>query len=145
MELYDRPNSRFVGEFIGSPQMNIFSGTLDRSGGTPVLRSGEVSLPLGEVEARDGAKLDVGIRPEHLDRAPDGQGMVRPVVDVIEPLGSDTMAICRLGEQEVTARLDPRAPLSAGQQIALSYDPANLHYFDGESGGRLSVRVLEAA
>lgn len=139
IELYTRPNCRFVGEFIGSPQMNILSGVVDRSEGRPQLRADGVALELGEVAASDGAKLDVGIRPEHLSWATPETGRVSPVVDVFEPLGSDTMAICRFGDFELTARLDPGISLRREQAIHLDYDPANLHYFDGESGVRLNA------
>ncbi|MHA7867002.1 MAG: ABC transporter ATP-binding protein [Salipiger thiooxidans] len=139
MELYDRPNCRFVAEFIGSPQMNVFSGELDRSTGAPILRTGGAAIALGEVAARDGAKIDVGVRPEDLGLAAPGQGLIRPVVDVFEPLGSDTIAICRLGETEVSARLAPNVALRSGQEIMLDYDRAKLHYFDSETGRRLEA------
>ena len=139
MELYDRPNCRFVAEFIGSPQMNVFSGELDRSTGAPILRTGGAAIALGEVAARDGAKIDVGVRPEDLGLAAPGQGLIRPVVDVFEPLGSDTIAICRLGEAEVSARLAPNVALRSGQEIMLDYDRAKLHYFDSETGRRLEA------
>ncbi len=145
MRLYDRPNCRFVGEFIGSPQMNIFSGTLDRSSGAPKLRLPGGALELGEVAAADGANIDAGIRPEHLTPAEPGKAKITATVEVIEPLGSDTIAICRFGDQEVAARLDPRAPLKTGQDIALSYYPAFLHFFDRESGVRLEAAEPEAA
>ncbi|WP_138465663.1 ABC transporter ATP-binding protein [Poseidonocella sp. HB161398] len=139
MELYSRPNCRFVGEFIGSPQMNIFSGTLDRSGSAPRLRVGNQALDLGAVPARDGARLDIGIRPEHLVPAGPGETRLTPVVDVCEPLGSDTLAICRFAGQELTARLAPDIPLQRNQEIPLGYDTADLHYFDGETGQRLEA------
>ena len=139
MELYARPNCRFVGEFIGSPQMNIFSGAVDRSSGIPKLRTGNVALDLGDVPARDGTKIDVGIRPEHLNWATPDTASLTPIVEVFEPLGSDTMAICRLNGQELTARLSPDVELRRDQQIGLGYDPARLHYFDGETGARLQA------
>ncbi|MHA6344248.1 ABC transporter ATP-binding protein [Roseivivax sp. CAU 1761] len=139
MELYTRPNCRFVGEFIGSPQMNVFSGAVDRSSGAPKLRMGSVTLDLGEVPARDGAKIDVGIRPEHLTWADPAAANLTPTVEVFEPLGSDTMAICRLDGCELTARLSPDVALRREQRIGLGYDPARLHYFDGETGARLDA------
>ncbi|WP_067215695.1 ABC transporter ATP-binding protein [Stappia indica] len=140
IELYSRPNCRFVGEFIGSPQMNVFSGNVDRSGTSPVLRVGDAALRLGEVAAADGARLDVGIRPEHLAFAGDTGGAIAPVVEVFEPLGSDTMAICRLGGQELTARLAPTVALRPNERISLDYKLEDLHYFDGENGARIEAR-----
>lgn len=138
IELYNRPNSRFVGEFIGSPQMNIFSGVLDRSAGVPRLRVGNAALDLGEVPAQDGARLDVGLRPEHLIWA---EGPTPPrlsaMLEVYEPLGSDTLAICRFGGHELTARLAPDIALQRDTEIPLGYDTRDLHYFDGETGARL--------
>ncbi|GGB21996.1 ABC transporter ATP-binding protein [Allosediminivita pacifica] len=139
MELYARPNCRFVGEFIGSPQMNVFSGALDRSSGAPKLRMGDMAMDLGEVPAHGGARLDVGIRPEHLSWADPAAASLTPTVEVFEPLGSDTMAICRLDGQELTARLAPDVDLRRDQRIGLGYDPAQLHYFDGETGARLEA------
>ncbi len=137
MELYARPNCRFVAEFIGSPQMNIFSGVLDRSGGAPMLRMEGLALELGDVPARDGARLDVGVRPEHLGLS--DAARLTPLVDVWEPLGSDTIAICKLGNQELSARLDPEVRLQSGAPIGLGYDPARLHYFDAQTGQRLNA------
>ncbi|MEV8465349.1 sn-glycerol-3-phosphate ABC transporter ATP-binding protein UgpC [Fluviibacterium sp. DFM31] len=142
MELYARPNCRFVGEFIGSPQMNIFSGAVDRSGDRPKLRFGETALDLGAVAARDGDRIDVGLRPEHFTWAEAGAGRIAPTVDVYEPLGSDTLAICQLDGHELTARLDPHIPLAPHQRISLGYDPADLHYFDGTTGARLMTEPV---
>ncbi|MHC5653189.1 ABC transporter ATP-binding protein [Stappia sp. ICDLI1TA098] len=139
IELYKKPNCRFVGEFIGSPQMNVFSGVVDRSGVTPCLRVGDAALRLGEVAAADGARLDVGIRPEHLAWTQPEAGAIAPVVEVFEPLGSDTMAICRFGGHELTARLDPSVRLSPNEKIHLGYNTADLHYFDEASGRRLEA------
>ncbi|WFE76693.1 ABC transporter ATP-binding protein [Roseinatronobacter sp. S2] len=138
MELYSQPNCRFVGEFIGSPKMNVLSGTLDRSGDGPCLRVGDTAVQIGEISAPDGARIDIGVRPEHLIWAEAETAKISPVVEVFEPLGSDTMAICRFADHEISARLAPDIPLRRDQPIHLTYDAANLHYFDGESGKRLS-------
>ena len=137
MTLYDRPNCRFVGEFIGSPQMNVFSGQIKRTAGTVKLVIPGSEIDLGNVEIADGASVDAGIRPEHLEPANPGEEMIVAKIDVIEPLGSDTMAICRVGEHELTARLDSKMPLAAGQEIRLGFAASNLHFFDPVSGIRL--------
>lgn len=145
MELYSRPNCRFVGEFIGSPKMNILSGVLDKAGGAPCLRVGDAVLAIGDIDARDGAQIDMGIRPEHLIWATAETSKIRPVVEVFEPLGSDTMAICHFAGHEISARLAPDIALQRDQPIFLSYDPANLHYFDGENGQRIMAQPHPAA
>lgn len=139
IELYERPNSRFVAEFIGSPQMNVFEAEVDRKGTMPRLRIGGTAVEVSDVPLADGAIVDVGIRPEHLRRASAGAGMLAPQVEVYEPLGSDTMAICSLDGQALTARLDPAVRLRVDQQIPLEFDIENLHFFDRDSGARIAT------
>ena len=136
IDLYERPTSRFVGEFIGSPQMNILQGTVDRSGGAAVLRVADALVPLSSIDLPDGAKVDVGIRPEHLDWS-ETEPLLRPILDVSEPLGSDTMAVCLLGNVELTARLDPKIPLQRSMAVPLTFQSSNLHLFDPDSGARV--------
>ncbi|SDX08960.1 ABC transporter ATP-binding protein [Roseicitreum antarcticum] len=140
MDLYSQPNCRFVGEFIGSPKMNVLSGVIDRTGDTPCLRLADTTVEIGDIPAQDGARIDVGIRPEHLIWAEAGTSNLEAMVDVFEPLGSDTMAICRFADHEISARLAPHIPLRRNHPIHLSYDTANLHYFDADSGQRLEAR-----
>ncbi len=137
MTLYEQPNCRFVGEFIGSPQMNVFSGQIKRTAESAKLVIPGSEIDLGNVAFSERASVDVGIRPEHLEPANPGEEMIVAKIDVIEPLGSDTMAICRVGENELTARLDSKMPLAAGEEIRLKFANSNLHFFDPHSGLRL--------
>lgn len=137
MQLYNEPNCRFVGEFIGSPQMNIFSGEITQTENVTKLIIPGAEILLGRVPTIKGRTVDIGIRPEHLEPAQPGEEMINAQIDVIEPLGSDTMAICRVGEFELTARLESRMPLSVGEPIGLKFEASNLHFFDTTSGSRL--------
>jgi len=137
IELYNNPNCRFVAEFIGSPQMNIFSGVVKRVEGKTMLQMGGDAMEIGEVSAADGALLDIGIRPEHFNFMQPDNARITPTIEVFEPLGSDTMAICRFAGQELTARLAPEIELQRDQKIGLDYDLSRLCFFDGESGQRL--------
>jgi ABC-type sugar transport system ATPase subunit len=137
IDLYNSPNCRFVGEFIGSPQMNIFEGVIDRTGTTTKLRIGEETIELGDIPAPEGTRVDVGIRPEHLLWSSKEKASLSPTVEVFEPLGSDTMAICRLAGQDLTARLEPSIQLKANEVIHLSFERENVHFFNNENGERL--------
>lgn len=145
MQLYDLPNCRFVGEFIGSPQMNIFPGRVDRTGGSTRLVLPTGALDIDDVGVPAGSDIDLGIRPEHLERVEAGRAKLTATVEVVEPLGADTIAICRAGDLELSARLDARTALVPGQEIALGYDLENLHYFDRETGRRIGRHHAEAA
>ncbi|GAB5378575.1 MAG: sn-glycerol-3-phosphate ABC transporter ATP-binding protein UgpC [Acuticoccus sp.] len=141
MDVYAAPNCRFVGEFIGSPTMNVLSGRLDRTAGAPVLRIGSAAVPLTDVALPDGAPVEVGIRPEHFVLSTPEAARLNPLLDVVEPLGSDTLAICLLGEAEITARLPPDRPLTRNAPVPLDFAPEHLHLFDPASGARVPFSV----
>ncbi|MBE0530556.1 MAG: sn-glycerol-3-phosphate ABC transporter ATP-binding protein UgpC [Rhodospirillales bacterium] len=133
-EVYSSPNCQFVGEFIGSPQMNVLRARVQRLEGETTLEIADARIPLKHIDLPTGAEIHVGIRPEHLDWCLPENARFSPVLDVYEPLGSDTMAICLLEGQELTARLDPKLPLKRKEKIHLNFSIENLHVFDRESG-----------
>jgi multiple sugar transport system ATP-binding protein len=133
LELYDRPVNVFVASFIGSPAMNLIEGTL---GGNGFKTAGGISLPVG-TQTRAGSAGQpaiYGVRPEHFSIAPDG---VPVEVVVIEPTGSETQVIARLGKQEITVLFRERLSLRPGETIRLAPDVARIHLFDKANGRRL--------
>ena len=136
LELYDRPVNRFVAAFIGSPSMNMIEGKIVSEAGTPVFvtRSG-VKLPI-PTPPRAGIEGPAvyGVRPEHLTVAPNGFPVT---VSVIEPTGSETHLLARLGEENLVITLRDRVDASPGDTIHLLPDLAKLHMFDTSAGTRL--------
>ena len=114
LEVYARPASTFVAGFIGSPPMNL--------------------IP----QKRDGREILFGIRPEHLEPCAEGEAQLMPEIDLIEPLGADTLVYGHLDGQgtRIAARLQGSAAPRAGR-LSLRYQPADAHYFDAASGTRL--------
>jgi multiple sugar transport system ATP-binding protein len=132
LELYDRPVNRFVAGFIGSPAMNFIDGT--QKDGALVAANG-ARLPLDSAAAaNDGRAMVYGIRPEHLDIADDG---FEAEVVVIEPTGSETQLVARLGSQEVIAIFRERHAFAPGQKIRLKPRAPVAHLFDASSGQRI--------
>ena len=66
-EIYDRPSSVFVADFIGSPPMNLltFNGSLEPGRGSVRVGQAEVGIPAPR-EAMAGRDLVLGVRPEHV-------------------------------------------------------------------------------
>jgi sn-glycerol 3-phosphate transport system ATP-binding protein len=113
LEVYARPASTFVASFIGSPPMNL--------------------IP----QERDGRKVLFGIRPEHLEPCPDTLAMLVADIDLIEPLGADTLVYGHLANgTRIAARLHSSADARAGK-LALRYSAQHVHYFDAETGARI--------
>ncbi len=129
-ELFERPDSRFVAGFIGSPSMNFLDGTLDPSGPRVHGEGFEIPLPpshagLGE-EPRD---VTVGIRPTDLVL---GDGGCEAVVEVTERLGWESYVHVRIGGTEAVAQVQSQAAdaLCAGSKVTFSVEPGAVHLFD---------------
>jgi sn-glycerol 3-phosphate transport system ATP-binding protein len=117
LEVYARPATTFVASFIGSPPMNL--------------------IP----EERAGRHVLFGIRPEHLEPCAESQAMLVVEIDLIEPLGADTLVYGRLashGGARVAARLHSSLDARVGK-LPLRYDPSRVHYFDASSGARIEA------
>jgi multiple sugar transport system ATP-binding protein len=136
-QVYNQPASTFVGGFIGAPAMNFLNVTLDGA----AVRLGPQVLPLcprnAAIAARHRGTAILGIRPEHFRPDP-GPGALAGIVQIVEPLGSDTLVHLETEGGTVTARLPPDTRVAVGQRIEVGLDIAKAHLFDVATG-----RVLE--
>ena len=137
LELYSTPASVFVAGFIGSPSMNFLPAQVSGDGQRIEIEGGE-SLPLNSGGAAAGP-VTLGIRPEHLEPAPESEGVAHLSVDLVEELGADTLVHGHFGEaaQELTARLSGTHKVAAGERLPLRVGADHLHLFDRNSGARL--------
>ena len=117
IELYSAPKNQFVAEFIGSPKMNI----IDIENSNNNLKN--INTP--NLTSR------VGIRPEHLFVAPEGDTKLKGSVRHIENLGEHLLCYINIGgNNEITAKLDVSSPVKLNQEINLSWVSKNTHYFN---------------
>ena len=145
--LYERPKNLFVATFIGSPPMNIMHGTLERGESGLVFRGTSAGIVLTVNASRwldryIGAPMVVGVRPEHLyvDHAPPSAQPVQGFsVDVVEPLGSETLLHARGDGQELTAALAPQVLPKPGDGVSLAIDVTRLLFFDQVSGDAIEM------
>jgi multiple sugar transport system ATP-binding protein len=134
LELYDSPKNLFVASFIGSPAMNFIKGAARASAGLSIEANGSQLPVAGKHAVSDGQPVVYGIRPEHLELADDG---FPAKVAVVEPTGSETMVVLRLGESEIVALFRERHSFTPGQTIHLRPRREQAHLFDGETGNRI--------
>src|SRR3982075_1471017 len=105
LDLYYHPNNLFVAGFIGSPAMNILDAVVDRKDAGTVTLSGSCVAPF-DLKATNfavptGAKLKIGVRPEHLG-APSAAGFkITGVVELVERLGETSFAYVRIADDVV--------------------------------------------
>ncbi|TKC86328.1 sn-glycerol-3-phosphate ABC transporter ATP-binding protein UgpC [Trinickia terrae] len=139
LELYDRPANLFVASFLGSPSMNFVEGELQRGEQAIALKladGGEIALPHADLSAAHGAKITLGIRPEHIE-TPAAHNGVAMEVEVIEPTGAETHLYGKIGGSTWCATLRKRTAVEPGQRVALRLPGEHIHLFDTESGRRL--------
>jgi multiple sugar transport system ATP-binding protein len=138
-EIYNRPQNLYVADFIGSPSMNFLRGTLD---GT-TFTSGDLKLPMEEYDfAGSNASGDttVGIRPEHVitgELASRATVTTSVVVDLVEPMGSDTLVYADLAGVQMRIRMDGNARVKAGDTLEIGLDPSRASMFDSVSEQRI--------
>ncbi|GAB4533476.1 MAG: sn-glycerol-3-phosphate ABC transporter ATP-binding protein UgpC [Roseibium sp.] len=142
-EIYNRPANKYVADFIGSPTMNFFEGSLN-GGETPRFKTDTQTFPLTGYEFQADGPVSgpawLGIRPEHMLNGADAEGApvhLNGKVDLVEPLGSDTLARVVSDHHSLWARFDGQANVATGDSITLGFDPARANIFDKTSEIRL--------
>jgi sn-glycerol 3-phosphate transport system ATP-binding protein len=134
LDVYEKPQTLFAAQFIGSPAMNIFDAHIE--GGQVKIRD----LPIGPAQGRDGP-VKLGIRPEHLVKTSDAA--LNASIQMSEPLGANTLLHGKLTGFDniaITASLPGVHLLETKSfHIGFAVEPANIHLFDPETGRRLPV------
>ena len=137
LELYNRPNNRFVAEFIGSPPMNFIPVKFI----APLLIThAQFRLTLPDIwqtvlPRQKEEKLILGIRPEHLIVSCPATKNLPVIVDRMEALGHETLLWVHLfGENNLPFSLQVRIPAETefvqGEKIWLALTPEKIHLFD---------------
>ena len=142
-EIYERPATLFVANFIGSPPMNVLPGRVSTDGAAFEVNGGP-ALPLDRKLAnRAGNELMLGIRPENFQvaNAAGGaaSGRVELVVEYCERLGAENLAYGRWGAQQVVARLPHETLPAAGEKLQLAVRSQLFHLFDPATGKRVEA------
>ncbi|WP_422374109.1 ABC transporter ATP-binding protein [Roseibium sp.] len=143
-EIYNRPASKYVAEFIGSPTMNFFEGEIVEAGGSYSFKTGETAFPLDGYAFQDGPPAGgaawFGIRPEHMVSGADTASapvQLEGQVELVEPLGSDTLARVSISDRTLWVRLDGQAAIAHGDAIKVGFDPARANLFDKSTENRI--------
>lgn len=139
LELYDRPQNLTVAGFIGSPAMNFLVGTLARSEEGAIVETVDgFRLPVPkDSKSTPGRRVVYGIRPEHLELAPNGSAPMPLTVSVVEPTGADIQVVCRVRDGEISAVFKERHDFRSGQEIGFRPIVENVHLFDADTGRRI--------
>ncbi len=151
-EIYNWPANLFVADFMGSPAMNLIEGHVSRRDGSAAIlfeREGAAPLALAAppgadaTRLKEGDKVILGIRPEAVsdlegvDRKARAVATFDAQVEIVEPAGSDTFVVTRLGGGDVTARMRSDADVRVGQSHAFAFNLDKAVLFDPDTTKRI--------
>jgi multiple sugar transport system ATP-binding protein len=129
-EIYNRPVNKYVADFLGSPSMNFFEGQV--VGNT--FTCGDLSIDLKTYEFAEGGAAGgatwFGVRPEHVVVDAEAPFTTEVEVEIVEPMGADTLVWGQLGGQSFRFRMDGQAIVESGQRLKIGFDPAAASMFD---------------
>ena len=128
-DIYSKPNTKFVAEFIGSPQMNIFNCKIDNG----IAKIDNNSIILDKSINTDDASI--GIRPDDIQIS--DSGSISCKANLVEYLGSDMIIYSSIGDQEFSCKLSSKIDVKAGDEFKFDINPSLIHVFDNSSGKRL--------
>ena len=141
LDVYEKPATRFVAGFIGSPAMNFLETRINPDG-DGVEIPGDITLTLanGMIPEYGGRAVILGIRPEHFEPAGEDTANLGLMVDHVELLGADTLVHGHFGEDKtsLTVRLPDIHNLEKHTMLHMVVPPSKLHIFDKESGQRIA-------
>lgn len=141
-KIFNYPATRFVAEFIGSPQMNIMPAQLTRQGDTILADAGEFDLEIANDDALANyfdRSVSIGIRPldlhlaERFDREHRSREF-QATVDLVETLGDAKVIHADIGEQRLRVQTAPDVTCSKGDTITIVADTHRVHVFDDDTG-----------
>jgi multiple sugar transport system ATP-binding protein len=142
LELYHHPRNLFVAGFIGSPRMNFLAATVTACDASQVTldlgtRRPVVAAVADTTRLRPGAKVTLGLRPEHLKAAPADAAQIDGDVIALEHLGSESYVHLTCGNDEPLV-LKPvgETAIEVGQRVSVAVPPHACYLFD-ETGAAL--------
>ena len=133
-KIYDDPNRRFVGEFVGSPGMNFIEGSVKDVNGKSVMDAGafEYTLPAGLVF--DATDILLGTRPEDMVVSRDPlDNSFEAEVYVVEPLGENILVTLAVDSIHLITKLDPDTIIATGDKMNVTFDEAKMHIYDAKT------------
>jgi multiple sugar transport system ATP-binding protein len=144
LTIYNKPKNLYVAGFIGSPSMNFLKGKIEGSGKSATFNLGGGNIALkeyGAMEPLKPAAAILGVRPEHIrvntDKEDGASDSFKAVVDIVEPMGSDSLVWLKVEGQPLSARVESNQHFDPGQKVDVRFRINLASVFDEASGDRL--------
>ncbi len=124
LDVFERPASRFVAGFLGSPKMNFLKATMSRTGVT--LADGRKLELQGRKDLQEGQAVFLGVRPQHIVLAgktvAKGHERIPVTIELVQPTGSRLLVTLPLGGSSIVAELAAHDVSKPGEKIHIDID-----------------------
>lgn len=135
--VFQNPANLFVAGFIGTPQMNLLPATLTGTDGSGTasfaIEGGQkmtITVDPRITELAPGARVTLGIRPRNLEISHEPiEGGISTQIDIVEPMGAETLAHLNDGHHDLRLVTDWRVPLAEGDRVHTRFPPGATHVF----------------
>jgi multiple sugar transport system ATP-binding protein len=143
-EIYDRPATLFVADFIGSPSMNLipFRSKLSKGAKAVKVNGAMIEVPQLREEKPEG-ELVLGARPEHITF--DDNSKFRGEVFGTEYLGTTQIVTVKTSHGQVKARIKANLPMKAGETVGMNFLGERLTLFDKADGKAVRTALYDGA
>ncbi|GGE41183.1 sn-glycerol-3-phosphate import ATP-binding protein UgpC [Agaricicola taiwanensis] len=136
-EIYERPATKFVAGFVGTPAMNFIEAEVVPDGATARIKAGDFTLDVTQPDGMTAplqGPLTLGIRPEHILL---GQGTDKAEITVVESLGNEQIITIDTGRRELVLRSTSGEKHRIGEHVTYALRPDRLHFFAADTGRRI--------
>ncbi len=132
LELFDRPKTKFVAGFLGSPKMNFLPGVVQ---GRAIVLADDTKIPFAG--GKSGTDVVVGVRPQHIMRgagtAVKGSVRASVAIELVQPTGSRTQVTFPFGGQSLVAEFDADSSDVPGKKITINFEVSRCIVIDAQS------------
>lgn len=141
--VYFDPSNKFVAGFIGTPAMNFIEAILKEEGGKLFVQKEDMKISIPEkytVRCKEyvGKEVIFGIRPEDMydkmfAKVPNTKDIIKGKIEVVEPLGSETLIHADVYGHDIVAKVDPKTKAEPGMDMDFAIDVEMVHIFDKDT------------
>lgn len=140
--LYDKPVNKFVASFIGAPPMNFINCRFEADAEGLRLTAEDLAVPvpagwLDQVSEYSKSEVILGVRPENIKPGQESGSNINARVEVVEPLGSETLLHLKLGKQSIIVKVNPDYKPVIGEKIKLTFEMTKAHLFAINTGNTI--------
>jgi len=140
-DIYDKPATMFVADFIGSPSMNFlkFHGSVET--GSNSIRLHHMNLEIPETREPFTGDLAYGIRPEHIQLSDRSEFRAEAIAS--EYLGTTQVVTLKTQHGDVKARIASDQKVTAGETVGLDFNGSTVTVFNNQTGAALRSALNE--